>query len=379
MAAAVLIGCAVLVAWTYVGYPILLAALSRVRRRPGVSSSEDVPRTTLLITARNEEGAIRGKLENALSLDYPADRLQILVASDASEDATDDIVREFADREVQLVRSNKRRGKVAAQREAAARATGDVIVFSDATGEYERESLKELVKHFADESVACVGGVVRYRNSQDSDVARGEGLYWRYEMWLRAAESNAGSVTILSGPMYAIRRSLYEAGPDFAEDDAFQPFRALQMGYRVVHEPGAVVEETSADTIEAEFTSKVRIVQRNLHALGANLGLLNPFRRPLVTLKVLSHRLLRWLVPLLLISMFVANLFLLHVPTFQALMALQVAFYVLGALGYLAERRGRRVPVLWLIFCFCLVNAGALVGVLRTIFGRKKVTWEPVR
>ncbi len=379
IALCVFIACTVLVLWVYVGYPLLLAAWSGRRCKASIPPLEELPPITIIITARNEEKAIRRKLENTLSLDYPPDRRQIIVASDASEDRTDELVREFADRGVELVRHPERRGKVAAQREAVKHATGDIIIFSDATGDYNPESLKELVKHFQDESVGCAGGVVRYRNTQATDVTRNEGLYWRYEMWLREAESNAGSVTILSGPMYAVRRSIYQAGPDYAEDDAFQPFHALEKGYKVVHEPNAVVNEVSADTIEAEFASKVRIVQRNLHALLANAGLLNPFRHPFLTLKVFSHRLLRWLVPLLLIGMFISNLFLLQSPFFRGVMVLQVLFYGLALVGYMLARRGRRVPGVSLIFYFCLVNAGALVGVLRALLGHKKATWEPVR
>lgn len=379
IALCVFVTCAVLVLWVYVGYPSLLALRPTRGRKDSPSYPEQWPSITIIITARNEEKAIRRKLENTLSLDYPPDRRQIIVASDASDDQTDEIVREFADRGVQLVRHPERRGKVAAQREAVKHATGEVIVFSDATGDYSPESLKELVKHFQDESVGCAGGVVMYRNVQATDVTRNEGLYWRYEMWLREAESNSGSVTILSGPMYAVRRSIYEAGPDHAEDDAFQPFHALQKGYRVVHEPKAIVNEVSADTIEAEFASKVRIVQRNLHALLANASLLNPLRHPFLTLKVLSHRLLRWLVPLMLIGMFVSNLFLLQSPFFRVMMVLQVLFYGLALVGYVLARRGRHVPLVSLIFYFCLVNAGALLGVLRAFLGHKKATWEPVR
>lgn len=153
---------------------------------------------------------MRQKLENTLSLDYPHDRMQIIVASDASEDGTDGIVREFADRGVELVRMDRRLGEVVAQATAAEQATGEVIVFSDATGRFNAESIRELVKHFEDETVGAVGGVVRYRNTEQTDVTRGEGLYWRYEMLLRELESNAGSVTILSGPINSVRRSAYE-------------------------------------------------------------------------------------------------------------------------------------------------------------------------
>jgi cellulose synthase/poly-beta-1,6-N-acetylglucosamine synthase-like glycosyltransferase len=379
MALAVFVVCAFLVFWTYIGYPLLLLALTARRPKRVVPPPQELPRLTVLIAARNEEDAIRDKLQNTLSLDYPRDRLQIIVASDASEDATDDIVREFADRGVELVRSPERRGKVAAQANAAQKATGEIIVFSDATGMYNPQSLRELVKHYQDPQVGCVGGVVKYRNTQDTDVTRGEGLYWRYEMWLRQLESDSGSVTIVSGPMNSVRRSVYQPGPDHASDDAWHAFSTLAKGYKVIHEPAAVVEEESVRSMEAEFSTKARIVQRNLHALWAARGLLNPLRHPFLTLRVVSHRLLRWLVPFFLIGLCVSNLHLLHSWLFQQVMGLQVIFYGLAGFGYALQRRGRRARVASLIFYFCLVNAAALVGVLRALAGQKRPAWEPVR
>ncbi len=371
-----------LLVYVHFGYPLLLLLLGRLAPRPlQAGTVEEPPRVDFLIGAYNEEAVIRQKIENSLALDYPAGCLRITVASDASTDGTDAVVREFMSRGVVLRRAPQRRGKAANFREIVPTLTGDIVLFSDAGSLYHPDTLQRLVRHFADREVGLVGGRIHYVNPGATSVSRGEGLYWRYEVFLRTAESLIGSAMVVSGAVYAMRRHLYRAVPDNLPDDFMSPLNVLDQRHRVLYDAGTRIQERMATSARAEWATKVRIIRRNFAALRSMRHLLNPFRDPLVALQLLSHRLLRWFVMplaglLLLSSAVLAD----ENPFFAGVLVAQGAFYALALTGYLMDLAGRQFRLFFLPYYFVLVNLAASWGVARALAGAggSAGVWEPV-
>lgn len=366
------------VASTYFVYPAVLLLLSRSRNRPTMSEPAEMPPVTLVISAYNEEDVIRAKIENSLSLDYPKDRLEIMVISDASEDATDRIVAEHADRNVVLHRQDPRGGKSLGLTKFVPSARGEIIVFSDANSMYNVDALRKLLRHFTDERVGFVVGHQRY---VETDHAAGvsESLYWRYETFLKVRESEIGSVVCGDGAMYAIRAELFE--PLRADDinDFTIPLKIIVRGRQGVFDPEAICYERTADDFLGEFRRKVRIVNRSLRAVIRVPGALNPLRVGFFAIELAVHKLLRWFVPFFLVFMLAASTYLAvgGSPFYQALLWMQVAFYVLAVLRLVPGLRDFK-PV-YVANYFCVVNLAAALGVLGFLFGKRIATWTPQR
>jgi len=368
-----------LLAYLHFGYPLILVTLKRLRPR-WVRRADFTPAVDFLIGAYNEEAAIRRKLENCLALDYPRDRLRIVVALDASTDGTEAIVREYSDQGVQLVVAPQRRGKAANFREIVPGLKGEIIVFSDAGSVYRADTLRQLMRNFADPEVGCVGGRLRYRNPDATSVSQGEGLYWSYEVFLRKTESAIGSSVVLSGAVYAIRRELYRPVPDDLPDDFLCPLQVLDQGKRVIYETETEITETMATSARGEMLTKVRIISGNFAALRRMKHLLNPFRSPLLSLQLLSHRLLRWFVLPLAALMLGSSLLLTHRPFYLLALAGQLVFYTLAGVGWLMDLGGRRSRLAFLPYYFVLVNLAAAWGAWNGLAhrGRGAGIWEPV-
>ncbi|MCI0567248.1 MAG: glycosyltransferase family 2 protein [Acidobacteria bacterium] len=368
-----------LLCYVHFGYPLILVALKRFRPRV-VRRGEVCPAVDFLIGAYNEEGVIREKLENCLALDYPRDRLRIIVASDASTDRTDAIVMEYQDRGVQLIVSPCRRGKAVNFREIVPGLKGEIVLFSDAGSFYRADTLQKMMRNFADPEVGCVGGRLRYRNPDATSVSQGEGLYWGYEVFLRKSESAIGSAMVLSGAVYAIRRELYRPVPDDLPDDFLCPLQVLDQGKRVLYEADTEISEKMATSARAEMLTKVRIISGNFAALRTMKHLLNPVRNPLVALQLLSHRLLRWFILPLAALMLLASLLLAHRPFYLLALVGQLLFYSLAGVGWLMDLGGKRSRLAFLPYYFVLVNLAAAWGAWNGLANRGRGTgiWEPV-
>jgi len=365
---------AVLVAYTYVGYPALLGILARIRPKP-LPRAEIQPTVSLIIAAHNEELCIRDKLENSLALAYPRDRLEILVASDASTDRTNEIVAEFAERGVRLNAIPERRGKSYAQNQTVEMATGEVLVFSDANSMYEPDAVAKLVRNLADDSVGYVSGELRYRKPR-SAIGAGEGLYWRYETWIKRKESETGNIINGNGAIYAVPRRYFVQVPDHTGADLWLPLTQIRRGLRTVHEAEAIAYEETSLTAADEYGRKHRSTVRVLHVLTEHAGVLNPFRYGLTSLKLLSHRYLRYVVPYLIAALLVVNAFLLSSAFFRVTMALQLAFYAAALVGAWLQSRGKRVILFYVPYYFCVVNLAAVQGALRFLRGERVRVWE---
>jgi cellulose synthase/poly-beta-1,6-N-acetylglucosamine synthase-like glycosyltransferase len=277
-------------AWTHVGYPVAAGALARVRRRPVAADPSSEPSVSIVVAAYNEEAVIERRLDNLLALDYPADRLEIVVASDASTDRTNELVVAVAAREPRVrLLDCERGGKVAAQDRAVRETSGDVVAFSDANATWAPDALRHLVADLADPEVAYVCGRLRL---EDAGGTNREGLYWRYELWLRAQESHLGSITGGNGSIYALNRDDYiEVDPRWGHDLAF-PYRMVQAGRRAVYQPGAHAFEKPTPTNETEYARKVRMFEHcwEITLRGSMLRRLPPG----YLVSIVSHRLLRY-------------------------------------------------------------------------------------
>jgi len=361
-----------LILWTHVGYPLLAALLARVARRP-VRADDVLPRLALVITAYNEADVIAAKLEDALALDYPRDRLRIVVTSDASNDGTDDIVRGFADRGVELVVA-PRGGKVNAQNVAVA-ALGDdvdVIAFSDANSTWAHDALRRLVRPFADPDVAYVCGRLALRRA---DGTNQEGAYWKYEVWLRARESAVGSITGGNGSIYAVRRECYEVVDSRWGHDLSFPYLMVRNGRRAVYVADAVAAEKPSTDLEDEFRRKVRMFGHCW--LLVFHGRMFSLRRmgPLYWLQMISHRLLRY-------GSGVLHLVLLATSIVLALAEGGVYWWVLGAqaafvgLVLLSIALRGRVRLLAIPHYYLLVTWATVVALFEALTRGVQPVWE---
>jgi cellulose synthase/poly-beta-1,6-N-acetylglucosamine synthase-like glycosyltransferase len=368
------------IALTYGAYPLLLkvAALCGIGR--AVRRAPTEPLVTLLISAYNEAPVIAQKLENTLALDYPRERLQIVVISDASSDETDAIVRTFAARGIELLRMNARGGKTLGLNAAVARARSDVIVFSDANAMYVPAALRSLVRNFADPTVGAVTGQQRYVQEGAGQSAASESLYWRYESAIKRLESAVGSVVGGDGAIYALRRELYRPMGSADLSDFVNPLGVVALGYRNVYEPEAVCVEHGGETFEKEFRRKVRIVNRAWRALLGLRGLMNPFRFGVVALQLIVHKLIRWLVPVFMLLALASSIYLaLASQFFRIVLAAQLLFYALALIGWLRSNAARLSRIFYVPYYFCLVNLASLVGIMDNYRGKTYATWKTAR
>lgn len=317
------------IAWTQAGYPVAAAALARLRGRP-VRRGEATPPVTLIVAAHNEEEVIERRLDNLLELDYPPELLDIVVASDASTDNTDELVENVAAREprVQLLRC-PRGGKVAAQNLAVRGTSAEVVAFSDANAQWKPDALRLLVRNFSDQDVGYVCGGHYY---EASDGTNRESTYWRYEAWLRRSESALGSITGGIGPIYAVRRSDYvDVDPRFGHDLAL-PYVMVQRGRRAVFEPEAVAWEKPSRDIEDEYRRKVRMFEHCwlIVLRGKMLRRLGPT----YLVEILSHRHLRYATGVLHIVLLGSSLALVREGlAYRLALAAQLLFLLAAALG----------------------------------------------
>lgn len=372
-------GGALLLAYAYVGYPLLVWGLAQRFGRETRTGSR-LPSVTLLIAAHQEADVIAARLDNALALDYPPERLEILVVADGCTDATEAIVASYAHRGVKLLRQWPRRGKASALNLGMARARGEVVVGTDANAMFRPDALRMLVRHFEDAEVALVAGVKRVIG--EHGAARGEGLYWRYEHFLKRMDARFGSCMGATGEIFAIRKACYRPVPtDAIIEDFIISMGLVRDGHRVAFEPAAVSEESASPSLGDEFRRKVRIAAGGWQAVWRLRALLSPLRGR-VAFQFVSHRVLRWVVtPLLLPLVFAANAVLAAQSGgfYAVLLAGQLAFYALAAAGYAAQRRGAGMRFLDPFLYFTFMNVAAIAGAWRFARNAQPVTWERSR
>ena len=365
------------VAWllyVYAGYPCILRLLVLLARVRHTTRDDYLPTVSVLIAARNEERDIGWKLRETLDWDYPADRLQILVASDASEDRTDAVASSILDPRLVLIRMEKRGGKVRALNRLVPASSGEILCFTDANAHIDRANLRRMVRHFADLRVGSVTGRTRCIEG-DASLAVGSGasIYWDYESRINQLESDLGSVLVCDGALHCARRTLYDPlMPDLASDLEL-PIRIRSRGYRNVFEPEATVLENDTPSPHEEFTRRRRICGQGALAMWRLRGTLHGF----TAWQFLTRKVLRWLTLIPMLLVLVGTVLGMRQPFFRTLAAFQLLIYGVAVVTLLRTLSGRRTGRFFSVPFYAVLGAlGAFAGVLDTCLGRRYDVWE---
>ncbi len=369
--------CAVLVLYTYFGYPALVFLLSRVVRRP-IRRQAHTPRVTFLVAAYNEQAVIERKLRNTLALDYPADQLEVVVASDGSTDATNDIVRSFESRGVRLIAGNPRRGKNGLVNAVLPETRGDIVVISDANIDLAPDALRELIAPFGDPEVGGAWGNKIYRNPGASTGGEGEALYLRYEKFMKSCETRIGSIVAGECSCLAFRRSVFRDVPLDVPDDFALSTNVVHAGQRMLFVSESKTYEDTSPSNRDEFRRKVRIIERGIRGFFRVLPLANPFRTGFYAVSLITRQLLRRLVAVLFLIMLLLLPFLsAGDPAYRPILIVALVILALAGLGAIVRGRLRQMPWFFIPYYFVLVNVAALYGLGRCLFGQRSITWQP--
>jgi glycosyltransferase involved in cell wall biosynthesis len=367
---------AAVLAYTWVGYPALLRVLSRLARAPRGGSAAR-PSLSVIVAAYNEAGCVRAKIDGTLAQRYPGRKLEIIVVSDGSTDATDALVSAHPDPRVRLIRQEPRAGKSPALNRGAGAARGEVLVFTDANAMFAPDALARLAGPFADPRVGLVSGQGVYGDTAGDARVVSSG-YVRYEAALKAGESALGFLASADGAIYAMRRDLYRDLAGAEVNDFLHPIQVALAGFVSRFDPHAYTIEPPSTDGGQEFRRHVRIVAQGMHLLRRWLPALVAARRWRAVWMLVSHRALRWLNAPALATLLAANVLALSQgPLYAIVLAGQAAFYALAVAGWLAERAGRGLGRLAIPYYFCLVSAAGVAGFARFVRGRAQAVWAP--
>ena len=366
----------IFLAYTFVGYPALLRVVSLLCHRPP-RRDKIQPYVSIIIAAHNEARLLGRKITNTLGLDYPKDKCELIVVSDGSTDSTVEIARRFVQRGVKLVELPGRCGKQYAQMAARDVSRGEILVFTDVSVEMDPDSLQAMVNNFSDPSVGCVSSedvIAAPRRREGGELA-----YVDFEMWLRRLEAQAGSLVVVSGSLFAVRREVCKRWYPELTSDFFVPLETVRQQLRVVVEPEYRGYYTVVHSEKAELARKVRTVVHGLNVLFFYMKLLNPFQYGFFSVQLFSHKLFRWLVPLAALALLLSNVFLWHAGMFyQLCLVLQISLYLAGLLTIVARPLALFKP-LRLAGFFLLGNAATILAWFYFLKGEKFVTWRPTQ
>lgn len=372
----------VLIVYTYIGFPLGVILRGLFWGRPYKHDElTTAPSVSIVISAYNEARSIGAKLDNILSLEYPRDCLEVIIASDGSTDGTDAIVKQYKEYGVKLL-SLSRVGKAAALNTAVNAASGEILVFSDANSMYKTDAIEQLVRPFGDPTVGGVAGNQVYRTEGSGGSSTdGERAYWNFDRMLKQYQGKSGNTLAATGAIYAIRRSLFEPIPDGVSDDLFTSTGIIVRKYRLIFALEAIAYEPVAATSQVEFGRKVRVIMRSWKAFSFRRELLNPFRYKYYAIQLFSHKILRYLMVFPLLTLFFVSPFLWNAGfLYQMATIAQAVFYTFAVLGLLLNgtRFGRK-KIFTIPFYFCMVNAASLVAMISVLRGHQIKHWEPQR
>ncbi|WP_069657824.1 glycosyltransferase family 2 protein [Arcticibacter eurypsychrophilus] len=375
-----------IVFYTFLGYGILLFLMVRIKRLFSKKITESIididklPTCTLIVAAFNEQDYMRDKIKNTLQLNYPAKKLQILFVTDGSTDQTPEIVSEY--KEIKLLHSPLRKGKINAVHRAVKEVDTEVIVFTDANTFLNTDALQIICSHYKDKNVGAVAGEKRVFSDTLADAsAAGEGFYWKYESVLKKWDSEIYSVVGAAGELFSIRTSLYEpVGPDIILDDFMISMLIAMKNYRIVYEPNAYATENASANVKEELKRKVRIAAGGIQSIIKLLPLFNVFKYGMLSFQYISHRVLRWTIsPFLLILIFFINASLVFSGSgwlYSLVLFMQILFYCAACLGYLLEKKQLRIKALFIPYYFCVMNYAVFAGIYRYYMKQQSATWE---
>ena len=377
-----------LIAYTYFLYPATLFLLCAVAqawrdlrylagrrdRRARVSESGPLPYVSIVIAAYNEELVLPAKIENLRSLDYPPERLEIIFVSDGSSDGTNRILTGTQDERLRTVLLAERGGKANALNHGVAAASHEILVFSDASTLLAPTALKMLARHFSEPEVGAVCGALQFKNSLESQQT--EGVYWRYESMLRLMEARLGATLTASGAMYAVRRDCYRPIPESGiVDDLIIPMNVRRAGSGVKYDPEAIAYDEAAESVKGEFKRRVRIALGSFQAL---FYLAPCLQSPMTAFAFVSHKFLRWILPLLQLALLASNLALWSDPFYRWFLAAQAVFYVWAILGMVFRERLVRVRFALVPYFLTAMNLAYLVGLIKACGSHQRATWDRV-
>lgn len=375
-----------LLIYPYTFYPLLLAAFSKLKKNnfEFENTEEYKPLVTLIISAYNEENVIKEKLENTLSINYPMDKLQVLIVSDASTDKTDDIVNQWSSEHsnFKLIRQGQRFGKTSGLNLAVPEASGDIIIFSDANAIYHKNSINELIKFFINPEVGYVMGAALYNSAKDPS-SKSEGLYWEFELFVKKLETKFYSVVGGDGAIYAIRKELFWELDRDDINDFVNPLQIVSKNYKGVFNPKAICFEDSAGDFRKEFRRKRRIVNRSWRAIKKYFGWFDVRKHYKFLFELFSHKIIRWYsFPILLIA-FLSNLLIVlmtAMPFYIITLFGQIGFGILALLGIQYRTLNKKMPkIIYLPYYYSFVHIAALVGIVDEMKGIKHTTWDHIR
>ncbi|MBN1350589.1 glycosyltransferase family 2 protein [candidate division KSB1 bacterium] len=340
---------------------------------------EKMPFVSIIIPAYNEAKVIRDKIENCLWLSCQRSKLEIIIASDGSDDRTVEIANEYKPHGVKVIDYKERTGKTILVNRTVPKANGEIIILSDASSLLSIDSIQILVRHFFNNEIGCVSGTYKLIDKDDSGRSAGEGAYWKYEAMLKANESKVNSILGAHGAIYAFRKELFQPAPPQAiNDDYIIPMQIVQQGYKVIYEKDAIGIEIAETDLKHEFKRRIRIMAGNFQQIYLLKGLLNPFRSH-IAFQFFSHKFMRLLAPFLQIVVFVVNLLLFSFhPFYRFTLFAQVLFYVASLMGYLLANKKRKIKLLYIPFYFNFGNLAAFAGLYRYIAGQQSAKWEKV-
>ena len=373
--------CLAFLYYIYDGYGRVLSILASNKVGPGGKALDNagelhndlsvLPSVSVILPVFNEESRVVTKLRNILAQDYPRDKLEIVVVSDGSTDNTDDLVAEFSEQGVRLVKTPGRYGKSLAQNEALGFTSGDILVLTDAAVEMDVVCIRELVRPFEDQEVGCVTGALQFRNMGDSDVAQDQGYYWQYELKLRELESRLGWLAVAAGPLMAVRRDMWVPLQSWYGDDCVIPLDVVLQGRRVIHSATAIGWDESFNTLKQEFRARVRMTVRNLHGTFARKSLLNLLRYPHYAFALWSHKIIRWCSPVFLCGIGVGVFLLWLGGVGMFTLSVFVLPMLLGVAGVISVLLGKKIAVLGTLGNFLVVNVAFALGLYRVVKGRR--------
>lgn len=363
---------------TYIFYPIVILAIGKIFPfKP--QKSNYYPSVSILIAAYNEEKDIQNKLENTLELDYPKDKIEILVGSDGSIDRTAEIVADFALKGIKIFDFNENRGKTAVQNDLVNESKNDILVFTDAASFLRKDSLKNLIRSFSDPNVGAVAGCMKFVSDDDNLTVQGQGLYWQYEMKLRELESSIGRLIGVDGPLYAVRKNNYIPLEPQIISDLMTPLLVIKQGKKVVIDKNAIVYEVPTKKSQQEINTRRRIALRGLVGIFSDRQLLSPMNFPLLSIQIFFHKILRWGVGGLVLINFIICILLSNHLFFFIFFILHIVFYLCALIGWLFSKYDKPMFVFKVPYYFCLVNLAATLGILDYLRKKQAISWKPVR
>ena len=366
-----------LLVYLYFGYPILAWTRAKLWPRAHHRGAAE-PSVTVIVVAHDEEHRIGSRLDNLLSLDYPRDKLEILLASDGSTDGTVERARQYEEVGVQVRAFPNQRGKPAVLNDVVPSARGEIVVLADARQRFDRDAIRALVANFADPVVGAVGGELMLTPTGGATAGKGACFYWRYEKFIRRSESRTNSTVGATGAIYAIRRTLFAPIPhDTILDDVLIPLGIIRRGYRVCLESAARAYDATPATSHDEFIRKVRTIAGTFQLFARERWLFDPLRNP-IWFETMSHKALRLAAPFLQLLLLAANFDLADLLFYRCLLAAQIVFYAAALGGYAHRHTRHRLYVLTVPYALCVLNWAAIVGFVRFLTGQQRVTWEQV-